>query len=265
MERGRTTKGMVIATLIHFNRMGASGEFFCLHRGDSKITFKSWLHQRSEVQAMKWSIRSRPRRFFTVPEDLRAPQESQQGDAVMESIVKKRNGLILGKGSIFKMYFFLGQKTSSNIQIHDAPHVYKEPRDIPSVIVKGCQVTYTPLFFQTAKLLRKDYLAQTAFTPYDNYCLFYKSVWMMRNIIHSYNLAKQVKEELSVERGARMDGQKITYSLIKHRLGDMFYRLVSQKFEDLDLSEGEDVLTRKFMKLHEDLTTGLRNLKDETR
>lgn len=80
---------------------------------------------------------------------------------------------------------------------------------------------------------------------------------MMRNIIHFYNLANQVATNSvicetenvqlggfemglytlyichvtdlnvqAVERGAGMDGQKITYSLIKHRLGDLFYRLV---------------------------------------
>ncbi|XP_024981038.1 paladin isoform X1 [Cynara cardunculus var. scolymus] len=97
---------------------------FC-GQGEYKITFKSWLHQRPEVQAMKWSIRLRPGRFFSVPEELRAPQESQHGDAVMEAIVKKRNGSVLGKGSILKMYFFPGQRTSSHIQIHGAPHVYK--------------------------------------------------------------------------------------------------------------------------------------------
>ncbi|KHN43392.1 Paladin [Glycine soja] len=97
---------------------------FC-GQGESKMTFKVWLHQRPEVQAMKWSIRLRPGRFFTVPEDLREPQESQHGDAVMEAIVKARNGSVLGKGSILKMYFFPGQRTSSHIQIHGAPHVYK--------------------------------------------------------------------------------------------------------------------------------------------
>ncbi|KAK2993078.1 hypothetical protein RJ640_025733, partial [Escallonia rubra] len=97
---------------------------FC-ENGKSRITFKSWLHQRPEVQAMKWSIRLRPGRFFTVPEELRVPQESQHGDAVMEAIVKDRNGSVLGKGSILKMYFFPGQRTSSHIQIHGAPHVFK--------------------------------------------------------------------------------------------------------------------------------------------
>ncbi|KAK4271119.1 hypothetical protein QN277_019857 [Acacia crassicarpa] len=97
---------------------------FC-GQGDLKITFKSWLHQRSEVQAMKWSIRLRPGRFFSVPEELRAPEKSQHGDIVMEEVVKTRNGSVLGKGSILKLYFFPGQRTYSHMQIHGAPHVYK--------------------------------------------------------------------------------------------------------------------------------------------
>lgn len=62
---------------------------------------------------------------FGMQEELRAPHESQHGDAVMESIVKERNGSVLGKGSILKMYFFPGQRTSNHMQIHGAPHVYK--------------------------------------------------------------------------------------------------------------------------------------------
>ena len=58
-------------------------------------------------------------------EELRAPHELQHGDAVMEAIVKTRNGSVLGKGAILKMYFFPGQITSSHIQIHGAPHVFK--------------------------------------------------------------------------------------------------------------------------------------------
>lgn len=43
----------------------------------------------------------------------------------MEALVRTRNGSVLGKGSILKMYFFPGQRISSHIQIHGAPHVYK--------------------------------------------------------------------------------------------------------------------------------------------
>lgn len=56
---------------------------------------------------------------------MRAPYQSQDGDAVMKAIVKARSGSVLGKGFILKMYFFPGQRTSSHIQIHGAPHVYK--------------------------------------------------------------------------------------------------------------------------------------------
>ncbi|KAF9620477.1 hypothetical protein IFM89_013094 [Coptis chinensis] len=112
--------------LIAFSAYLGSEAFdgFC-GQGESRITFKTWLHQRPEVQTMKWSIRLRPGRFFTVPEELRSAHESQNGDAVMEAIVKSRNGSVLGKESILKMYFFPGQRTSSHIQIHGAPHVYK--------------------------------------------------------------------------------------------------------------------------------------------
>ncbi|KAG6704370.1 hypothetical protein I3843_07G126100 [Carya illinoinensis] len=94
-------------------------------QGESRMTFKNWLHQRPELPAMKWSIRLRPGRFFTVPEGLRTPDESPHGDVVMDALVKSRNGSVLGIGSILKMYFFPGQRTSSHIQIDGAPYVYK--------------------------------------------------------------------------------------------------------------------------------------------
>ncbi|KAG2656373.1 hypothetical protein PVAP13_1KG078608 [Panicum virgatum] len=130
--------------------------------------------------------------------------------------------------------------------------------EIVQLVGKDALAESDKITLETAKLLREDYLAQNAFTPYDKYCPFYKSVWMMRNIIHFNTLANQ-----AVERAAGTDGQKITYSVIKHRLGDLFYRLVSQKFEDP--AEGEAALVAKFQKLHDDLTTGFRNLEDEAR
>ncbi|PVH47412.1 hypothetical protein PAHAL_4G055100 [Panicum hallii] len=130
--------------------------------------------------------------------------------------------------------------------------------EIVQLVGKDALAETDKITLETAKLLREDYLAQNAFTPYDKYCPFYKSVWMMRNIIHFNTLANQ-----AVERAANADGQKITYSVIKHRLGDLFYRLVSQKFEDP--AEGEDALIAKFQKLYDDLTAGFRNLEDEAR
>ncbi|KAM0900545.1 hypothetical protein ACQ4PT_020572 [Festuca glaucescens] len=113
---------------------------------------------------------------------------------------------------------------------------------------------------ETAKLLLEDYLVHNAFTLYDKYCPFYKSVWMMCNIIHFNTLANQAVERAANAGG---EGHKITYSVVKSRMPDLFYRLLSQKYEDP--AEGEDVLLVKFQKLYDDLTTGFRNLKDEAR
>lgn len=52
--------------------------------------------------------------------------ENNLEDSVMEAVVKSRNGSILGKHSILKMYFFPGQKTTSDhVPITGAPHVCK--------------------------------------------------------------------------------------------------------------------------------------------
>ncbi|KAI5054127.1 hypothetical protein GOP47_0030980, partial [Adiantum capillus-veneris] len=130
--------------------------------------------------------------------------------------------------------------------------------EIVQLVGKDALAETDKITLEVAKLLREDYLAQNAFTPYDRFCPFYKSVWMMRNIIHFSTLANQ-----AVERGAGADGQKITYNIIKQRLGDLIYRLVSQKFEDP--AEGEAALVEKYKKLYDDLTNGFRNLEDDYR
>lgn len=54
--------------LIAFSAYLGSEAFdgFC-GQGDTKISFKTWLYRRPEIQTMKWSIRLRPGRFFTIP------------------------------------------------------------------------------------------------------------------------------------------------------------------------------------------------------
>eukprot|EP00850_Spirogloea_muscicola_P013044 SM000087S23326 [mRNA] locus=s87:55428:61275:+ [translate_table: standard] len=130
--------------------------------------------------------------------------------------------------------------------------------EIVQLVGKDALAETDKIILETAKLLREDYLAQNAFTPYDKYCPFYKSVWMMRNIIHFNNLCNQ-----AVERAAGPDSQKISLNIIRQRLGDIIYRLVSQKFEDP--ADGEDALKERYKKLYEDLTTAFRNLEDDYR
>jgi len=130
--------------------------------------------------------------------------------------------------------------------------------EIVQLVGKDALAETDKITLEVAKLLREDYLAQNAFSTYDKFCPFYKSVWMMRNIIHFNTLANQ-----AVERAAGPEGQRITYNIIKQRLNDVIYKLVSMKFEDP--SDGEDVLTERFKKVYDDLSAGFRNLEDEYR
>ena len=60
---------------------------------------------------------------------------------------------------------------------------------------------------------------------------------MLRNITTFHTLASA-----SVERtaGGSADGQKITYNVIKARLGELLYKITSQKFEDP--ADGEEAI-----------------------
>ncbi|KAH0902920.1 hypothetical protein HID58_042423 [Brassica napus] len=92
--------------------------------------YKNWLHEKPEVQALKWSVRVRPGRFFTIPEEL----QSRQGDAVMESIINKRSGSVLCKGSILKKC----QRTSSRLQIDEEGEDSTETiREVADVYING--------------------------------------------------------------------------------------------------------------------------------
>lgn len=130
--------------------------------------------------------------------------------------------------------------------------------EIVQLVGKDALAEGDKIILETARLLREDYLAQNAFTPFDKFCPFYKSVWMMRNMIHFYTLATQ-----AVERAAGSEGQKVTLNIIKQRLGDLIYKIAAQKFEDP--AEGKEALEAKYEKLNEELTNAFRSLEDDYR
>ncbi|CAI7922977.1 unnamed protein product [Closterium sp. NIES-54] len=130
--------------------------------------------------------------------------------------------------------------------------------EIVQLVGKDALAEGDKIILETARLLREDYLAQNAFSSHDKFCPFYKSVWMLRNIILFYQLATQ-----AVERAAGSEGQKITLNVIKQRLGDLIYKIVSQKFEDP--ADGKAVLEAKYQKLSEELTAAFRSLEDDYR
>jgi len=122
--------------------------------------------------------------------------------------------------------------------------------EIVQLVGKDALAESDKIILETAKLIREDYLQQNSFTTYDKTCPFYKTVWMLRNIIAFHTLANQAVERSAS--GAAEEG-KITFNLIKQRLGPLIYRISSQKF--VEPSEGEAANLAVFKQLNDDLVS----------
>jgi len=108
---------------------------------------------------------------------------------------------------------------------------------------------------EVAKIIRDDFLQQNGFTAYDRMCPFFKSVWMLRNIITFYTQAQK-----AVEQNANSD-RKVTWNHIKNQLNDLIFKITSMKFQDP--ADGEPALVAHYKALNEEIINAFRNLADE--
>merc|ERR1711977_16854 len=129
--------------------------------------------------------------------------------------------------------------------------------EIVQLVGKDALAESDKIVLETARLIKDDFLQQNAFTPYDKFCPLYKSVWLMRNIVTFNRLANDcIEKNLQAHRinkdakGGVMKG-RLNYQIIKQRLGDLLYRLSTQKFEDP--ADGEKALVERYQKLNDEL------------
>jgi len=131
--------------------------------------------------------------------------------------------------------------------------------EIVQLVGKDSLAESDKITMETARIIRDDFLQQNSYTTYDRYCPFYKTTWMLRNIVTFYDEAQKVIEDASQE-------TRITWNTIRQKFGGkdgLLHRLSSQKFKDP--AEGEDKLRTEFKELNDDIITSLRNLSDEVR
>jgi len=131
-----------------------------------------------------------------------------------------------------------------------------ELTEIVQLVGKDSLDEVEKLYLEIAKIIRDDYLQQNGFSEYDRYCPFYKSSWMLKNIILFFNLGMK-----AIENTASSD-HRITFNSIKTDLGDLMYKLASQKFQKP--SDGEEKLSSFFKALNEEITQAFRNLEDHS-
>jgi len=164
----------------------------------------------------------------------------------------------------------LQQKTREILQTED------DLMEIVQLVGKDSLAETDKVTLEVAKMIREDFLAQNSFTSYDCFCPFYKSVGMLRNMIHFYDLSRAAvdtagraqggdgKAGSAGKAGGDMDGAgaapAITFHTIREQMSDLMYRLSSMKFAEP--SEGEPAVTAQFDKLHSELTASFRELED---
>ncbi|KAI8365067.1 V-type proton ATPase catalytic subunit A [Choanephora cucurbitarum] len=102
---------------------------------------------------------------------------------------------------------------------------------------------------EIAQIIKDDFLQQNGYSNYDRYCPFYKTTWMLRNMIGFYDHATHAVES---------SNNQITWSKIREAMGDVLYKLSSMKFEDP--AEGQDVLCEKYNALHKEIEARFNDL-----
>jgi V-type H+-transporting ATPase subunit A len=141
----------------------------------------------------------------------------------------------------------LRTKTKEILQLED------DLTEIVQLVGKDSLAESDKITLEVAKIIRDDFLQQNGFTAYDRFCPFYKTVWMLRNIVLFYNQAQKAVEASDGER-------KITWSTIKNTMGDLMYKITSMKFQDP--IDGEEKSVARFKALREEIIEAFRKLEE---
>ena len=107
------------------------------------------------------------------------------------------------------------------------------------------------LILDISKLIKEDFLQQNSFSIYDRNCPFYKTVWMMRNIIHFYENSKHSIEASNGDQ---------SWSQIKDSCSELLYKLSRMKFEDP--AQGQTRLIEKLSLLDKEIEERFRTLSE---
>jgi len=98
-------------------------------------------------------------------------------------------------------------------------------------------------------------LKQNGFSEHDRYCPFYKTAWMLKNMILFHDLAQKV-----VLNSANTE-HKITMNMIdRHMKNTIWYELTQMKF--CVPSDGQEKIVSKYKELHSNIIKEFRALED---
>jgi len=128
-------------------------------------------------------------------------------------------------------------------------------QEIVQLVGKGSLAESDKITLEVARLIKDDFLQQNGYSSYDRYCPFYKTVGMMKNMIHFYDLSRNAVDSTSENEN------KVTWNVIKEGCGDLLYQLSSMKFKDPN-DESEASIKADYEKLNEELSQKFQSIID---
>ncbi|KAI9293577.1 V-type proton ATPase catalytic subunit A [Neoconidiobolus thromboides FSU 785] len=123
--------------------------------------------------------------------------------------------------------------------------------EIVQLVGKSALAESDKITLEVARIIKDDFLQQNGYSSYDKYCPFYKTVWLLRNMISFYREATHAVE---------VTNNQITWAKIRDSMGDLLYKLSSMKFEDP--ADGEEVLVSRYQNLQKEIEERFRQLVD---
>jgi len=124
--------------------------------------------------------------------------------------------------------------------------------EIVQLVGKDSLAESDKITLEVAKLIRDDFLQQNGFTNYDRFCPFYKTSWMLRNMILFFNQAQKAVE--------KSGDNRVTWNHIKQSMGDTIYKISAMKFQDP--ADGEENVVREYKKLSEEIYQAFKALEE---
>jgi len=105
----------------------------------------------------------------------------------------------------------------------------QELSEIVQLVGKNTLAEKDKVILETAKILKDDFLQQNGFSTYDRYCPMYKTVGMLRNILHFHQKATDAVTPSGDKKS------KITWNDIRDNMGEangVIHAVTSMKFLD---------------------------------
>jgi len=125
--------------------------------------------------------------------------------------------------------------------------------EIVQLVGKDSLAESDKITLEVARIIKDDFLQQNGYSTYDRFCPFWKTVWMMKNIVLFNNLAQKAVERSTADK-------KITWAMVKNAMNDLIYKICTMKFQDP--AEGEETGSRNFRTLNEQIAAAFRDFTD---